>query len=47
VAGRPALSPVVTLTLSYDPALVSPGDAAWFLGRVRALCEAPHALLAA
>ena len=30
-----------------DPALVSPGDAAWFLGRVRALCEAPHALLAA
>ncbi len=47
VAGRPALAPVLTLTLSYDPALVSPGDAAWFLARVRAFCEAPHALLAA
>jgi len=47
VAGRPALAPVLTLTLSYDPALVSPGDAAWFLARVRAICEAPHALLAA
>ncbi|MCC6387359.1 MAG: hypothetical protein IT302_08260 [Dehalococcoidia bacterium] len=47
VAGRATLAPVLTLTLSYDPALVSPGDAAWFLARVRALCEAPHALLAA
>jgi hypothetical protein len=46
-AGRPALTPVFTVSLAYDPALVTPGDAAWLLGRVRALCETPHALLAA
>lgn len=40
-------APMTVLTLAYDPAMVAPGQAAWFLARVRDLLEAPYALLAA
>ncbi|MCK9518792.1 MAG: 2-oxo acid dehydrogenase subunit E2 [Dehalococcoidia bacterium] len=40
-------TPMATLTLAYDPAAVTAGQAAWFLARVRELLEAPYALLAA
>ena len=35
------------LVLTCDVAMVPPGEAAWLLGRVRELLEAPYALLAA
>lgn len=34
------------LTLAYAPDVIPVGEAAWFLGRVRELIEAPYALLA-
>ena len=40
-------APMAVLTLAYDPSAITPGQAAWFLARVRDLLEAPYALLAA
>lgn len=39
-------TPVLTLTLSYDPGRLSVGEAAVLLSRIRELIEAPYALLA-
>lgn len=39
--------PMTTLSLAYDPARATAGEAGWLLGRIRELVEAPYALLAA